>query len=161
MSQKKKQNHCSQFYLTEMTFYQVMSTYHRYLGPVSLRLRPSSRYCCYGNCTAGSKPVEKRNFLTYLIENRIRSLSTKNDLVNVVNWRRCVGVRFFETECILWDFAERFLTCSDRRGIYEDAPVVVDGNLITSRIPTDLPDFSAALLKQLQWWAEYSVLKLL
>jgi len=35
-------------------------------------------------------------------------------------------------------------------GIYEDSSVVVDGNLITSRIPLDLPDFSTALLKQLQ-----------
>ena len=28
---------------------------------------------------------------------------------------------------------------------YEDAPVVVDGNLITSREPADLPHFHAAL----------------
>ena len=35
------------------------------------------------------------------------------------------------------------------RAVYEDSSVVVDENLITSRIPSDLPDFSAALLKQL------------
>lgn len=34
--------------------------------------------------------------------------------------------------------------------IYEDASVVVDGNLITSRTPNDLPDFCKAILKQLQ-----------
>jgi len=33
--------------------------------------------------------------------------------------------------------------------IWEDAPVVVDGNLITSRTPADLPHFSRALLKAL------------
>ncbi|XP_025092245.1 uncharacterized protein LOC112562879 [Pomacea canaliculata] len=33
--------------------------------------------------------------------------------------------------------------------IYEDAPVVVDGNLITSRMPKDLPDFCKAILDQL------------
>jgi protease I len=33
---------------------------------------------------------------------------------------------------------------------YLDEPVVVDGNLITSRIPDDLPDFCRALLKALQ-----------
>ncbi|MFI5370374.1 MAG: DJ-1/PfpI family protein [Candidatus Eisenbacteria bacterium] len=27
--------------------------------------------------------------------------------------------------------------------IFEDAPVVVDGHLVTSRWPMDLPDFSA------------------
>jgi len=34
-------------------------------------------------------------------------------------------------------------------GTYEDAPVVVDGNLVTSRVPTDLPQFCAALLQRL------------
>ena len=33
--------------------------------------------------------------------------------------------------------------------IWEDSPVVVDGNLITSRTPADLPHFSRALLKAL------------
>ncbi|XP_071093226.1 putative cysteine protease YraA [Haliotis cracherodii] len=33
--------------------------------------------------------------------------------------------------------------------VYEDSPVVVDGNLITSRIPQDLPDFCKAILQQL------------
>ena len=33
--------------------------------------------------------------------------------------------------------------------LYEDAPVVVDGNLITSRFPPDLPDFCKAILEQL------------
>jgi protease I len=33
--------------------------------------------------------------------------------------------------------------------IWEDAPVVVDGNMITSRTPADLPHFSRALLKAL------------
>lgn len=32
---------------------------------------------------------------------------------------------------------------------YEDAPVVVDGNLITSRLPKDLPEFCKAILAQL------------
>jgi len=27
-----------------------------------LEHRPSNRYCCYGNCAAGSKPI-KKNFL--------------------------------------------------------------------------------------------------
>jgi len=26
-------------------------------GPVFLCYTPSSDYCCYGNCTAGSKPI--------------------------------------------------------------------------------------------------------
>ncbi|XP_003387913.1 PREDICTED: uncharacterized protein LOC100638860 [Amphimedon queenslandica] len=33
---------------------------------------------------------------------------------------------------------------------YEDASVVVDGNLVTSRIPTDLPDFCKAIIKQIK-----------
>ena len=32
---------------------------------------------------------------------------------------------------------------------YVDAPVVVDGNMITSRLPKDLPDFCKAVLDQL------------
>ncbi|MBO0687286.1 MAG: DJ-1/PfpI family protein, partial [Candidatus Dormibacteraeota bacterium] len=32
---------------------------------------------------------------------------------------------------------------------YRDEPVVVDGNLITSRFPADLPDFSRAIIEQL------------
>jgi protease I len=32
---------------------------------------------------------------------------------------------------------------------YSDAPVIVDGNLISSRTPSDLPDFCRALLKAL------------
>jgi protease I len=32
---------------------------------------------------------------------------------------------------------------------YEDSPVVVDGNLITSRVPNDLPQFCKAILAQL------------
>lgn len=35
-------------------------------------------------------------------------------------------------------------------GRWEDAPVVVDGNLITSRTPKDLPAFSKALLAALE-----------
>ncbi|CAL1545480.1 unnamed protein product [Lymnaea stagnalis] len=34
-------------------------------------------------------------------------------------------------------------------GVYEDSPVVVDGNLISSRIPKDLPDFCKAILAKL------------
>jgi protease I len=34
--------------------------------------------------------------------------------------------------------------------IWEDSPVVVDGNLISSRTPADLPDFMRALIKALQ-----------
>lgn len=34
-------------------------------------------------------------------------------------------------------------------GIYEDAPVVVDGNLVTSRWPMDLPDFMREVMKLL------------
>jgi len=34
-------------------------------------------------------------------------------------------------------------------GSYEDAAVVVDGNLVTSRVPSDLPQFCAALLLKL------------
>jgi protease I len=33
--------------------------------------------------------------------------------------------------------------------LWEDAPVVVDGNLITSRTPADLPHFCKALLAAL------------
>jgi len=35
-------------------------------------------------------------------------------------------------------------------GIYEDKSVVVDGNLVTSRFPADLPDFCRATLEALQ-----------
>ena len=35
-------------------------------------------------------------------------------------------------------------------GIYEDKSVVVDGNLVTSRFPADLPDFCQEILKLLQ-----------
>lgn len=35
-------------------------------------------------------------------------------------------------------------------GIYEDKSVVVDGNLVTSRFPADLPDFCREILKLLQ-----------
>ena len=35
-------------------------------------------------------------------------------------------------------------------GVYEDSPVVVDGMLVTSRFPADLPEFSKAILKLLQ-----------
>jgi protease I len=35
-------------------------------------------------------------------------------------------------------------------GLYVDKPVVVDGNLITSRKPDDIPFFSEAILKALQ-----------
>ncbi|KAK3084562.1 hypothetical protein FSP39_015457 [Pinctada imbricata] len=34
--------------------------------------------------------------------------------------------------------------------IYEDKPVVVDGNMITSRIPQDLPEFCKAIIAQLK-----------
>ena len=34
--------------------------------------------------------------------------------------------------------------------LWEDSPVVVDGNLISSRTPADLPDFMRALIKSLQ-----------
>jgi protease I len=34
--------------------------------------------------------------------------------------------------------------------LWEDRPVVVDGNLISSRTPADLPDFMRALIKSLQ-----------
>ena len=34
--------------------------------------------------------------------------------------------------------------------IWEDSPVVVDGNLITSRTPADLPYFSKALIAALR-----------
>lgn len=34
--------------------------------------------------------------------------------------------------------------------LYEDAEVVVDGNLITSRIPSDLPAFMHAIMKKLK-----------
>jgi len=35
-------------------------------------------------------------------------------------------------------------------GIYEDRSVVVDGNLVTSRFPADLPNFCQEILKLLQ-----------
>ena len=35
-------------------------------------------------------------------------------------------------------------------GIYEDSSVVVDRNLVTSRVPTDLPDFCKAILEKLK-----------
>ena len=34
--------------------------------------------------------------------------------------------------------------------LYEDSPVVVDGNMITSRIPQDLPEFCKAIIAQLK-----------
>ena len=34
--------------------------------------------------------------------------------------------------------------------LYEDAPVVVDGNLVTSRQPADLPDFMREMMKLLE-----------
>ena len=34
-------------------------------------------------------------------------------------------------------------------GVFEDAPVVVDGNLVTSRWPMDLPDFMREVMKLL------------
>jgi protease I len=34
--------------------------------------------------------------------------------------------------------------------LWEDSPVVVDGNLISSRTPADLPDFMRALIRSLQ-----------
>ncbi|MFX1277645.1 MAG: type 1 glutamine amidotransferase domain-containing protein [Promethearchaeota archaeon] len=34
--------------------------------------------------------------------------------------------------------------------VFEDTPVVIDGNLITSRTPDDLPDFMKAVLKFLE-----------
>ncbi len=34
--------------------------------------------------------------------------------------------------------------------LWEDSPVVVDGNLISSRTPADLPDFCRALIRALQ-----------
>ena len=34
--------------------------------------------------------------------------------------------------------------------IWEDSPVVVDGNIISSRSPADLPDFCKALLAALR-----------
>ncbi len=34
--------------------------------------------------------------------------------------------------------------------IYENSPVVIDGNLITSRMPSDLPDFLRAILDYLE-----------
>ncbi|MFX1592213.1 MAG: type 1 glutamine amidotransferase domain-containing protein [Promethearchaeota archaeon] len=35
--------------------------------------------------------------------------------------------------------------------IFEDSPVVIDGNLITSRMPSDLPDFMKAILNFLEY----------
>lgn len=35
-------------------------------------------------------------------------------------------------------------------GIYEDSPVVVDGKLVTSRFPADLPQFCKAIVELLQ-----------
>lgn len=35
-------------------------------------------------------------------------------------------------------------------GIYEDSEVVVDGNLITSRVPSDLPAFMVAVMARLR-----------
>jgi len=35
-------------------------------------------------------------------------------------------------------------------GIYEDKPVVVDGNFVTSRFPADLPDFCRESLRALE-----------
>jgi len=36
-----------------------MPKYRICSGPVFLRHRPSSRYCCFGNSAAGSKPIKK------------------------------------------------------------------------------------------------------
>ncbi len=35
-------------------------------------------------------------------------------------------------------------------GVYEDSPVVVDRNLVTSRWPPDLPDFSREMIGLLE-----------
>ncbi len=35
-------------------------------------------------------------------------------------------------------------------GIYEDSPVVLDGKLVTSRFPADLPQFCKAIIKLLE-----------
>jgi len=34
--------------------------------------------------------------------------------------------------------------------VWEDSPVVVDGNLISSRTPADLPQFMRALIRALE-----------
>jgi len=38
-----------------------MANYRIHSGPVFLRHRPSSRYCCHGNCAAGSRPIQLFN----------------------------------------------------------------------------------------------------
>jgi len=51
----------------------------------------------------------------------------------------------------------RHLTCfvavkddvENAGGLYEDSAVVVDGNLVTSRVPGDLPEFCKAILSRL------------
>jgi len=40
-------------------FYQVMPKCRIPSGPVFLWYTPSSGYCWYDNCTAGSKPIKK------------------------------------------------------------------------------------------------------
>ena len=35
------------------------------------------------------------------------------------------------------------------RGVYEDSAVVVDDNLVTSRIPADLPEFCKAIIHKI------------
>jgi len=42
-----------------------MPKYRIHSGPVFLRHRPSSRYCCNGNCAVGSKPILK--LVSYVI----------------------------------------------------------------------------------------------
>ncbi|ESN95664.1 hypothetical protein HELRODRAFT_193498 [Helobdella robusta] len=59
---------------------------------------------------------------------------------------------------------DRRLTCfvaikddvENAGGIYEDSSVVIDGNLVTSRIPSDLPDFSRAVLQVLTLQCQHS-----
>ncbi|XP_063419081.1 general stress protein 18-like [Mytilus trossulus] len=61
---------------------------------------------------------------------------------------------FVSAKIIKGKKATCFIACKDdvenAGALYEDSPVVVDGNMITSRIPQDLPQFMAAIIAQLK-----------
>ena len=61
---------------------------------------------------------------------------------------------FVSAKIIKGKKATCFIACKDdvenAGALYEDSPVVVDGNMITSRVPQDLPHFTSAIIAQLK-----------
>ena len=88
-------------------------------------------------------------------DDRFVSLVKKMDEMGKVIGSICHGPWLLCSARILKD---RRVTCFcsikddviNAGGIYEDTCVVVDRNLVTSRVPTDLPDFCKAILQILK-----------